>query len=461
MVAAVPVAAQGDAEGGFSDVSEGVHKPAIDALAELGVFEGTECAEAMFCPDDEMKRWTMGVWLVRVLDEAEPAAADESSFADVESDAWWLAHVERLAQLEVTKGCKTEPLRFCPDESVTRAQMATFLVRAFDLESAEPAGFADTAGNTHEASIDAVAAARVTAGCAAAPLRYCPDRPVTRAQMATFLARALGLIASPPLLLPDVTAGDIHTCTTRADATVVCWGDDTFGQADPPEGTFKAVDAGAIHTCAITTDGTVACWGDNSLGQADPPDGAFRAISAGWGHSCAAAVDGAISCWGDDIYGRTDAPAGIYTAVTAGAAHSCAITAEGAIACWGWNHYGQTDAPTGVFQAVAAGAFHSCALAADGAIACWGWNEHGQIDAPTGVFQAVTVGWDHGCAIGADSAIACWGVDDKGQASPPAGAFRAISAGWEHTCAIRVDGAVACWGADDTGQSDAPADESS
>ena len=174
----------------------------------------------MFCPGDEMKRWTMGVWLVRVLDEAEPAAASESSFADVESDEWWLAHVERLAELEVTSGCKTEPLRFCPDQSVTRAQMATFLVRAFDLEAAEPAGFTDTAGNTHETNIDALAAAGVTAGCKTEPLSYCPAKSVTRAQMATFLARALGLVEVPtpvedteeePVALPgegvDVIAG--------------------------------------------------------------------------------------------------------------------------------------------------------------------------------------------------------------------------------------------------------------
>ena len=56
MVAAVPVAAQEAAGGGYLDVIEGVHKPAIDALAALGVFEGTECADGMFCPGDEMKR---------------------------------------------------------------------------------------------------------------------------------------------------------------------------------------------------------------------------------------------------------------------------------------------------------------------------------------------------------------------------------------------------------------------
>ena len=442
----------------FGDVDAGVQEPAISALAERGVFVGTLCGDDLFCPGDEIARSTVAVWLVRVLEDTEPPPVEVSRFGDVDGAGWEARYIERLAELDVTVGCSVDPLLFCPDQPVDRAQMASLLVRAFNLQPAGEAGFADTTGSAHRAAIDALAAAGVTVGCATGPLRYCPDRPVTRAQMATFLARALGIIAAPPLFLPELAAGDIHTCATRADATVVCWGDNTFDQADPPEGTFQAVDAGAIHTCAIRTEGTVVCWGDDSLGQADAPDGEFGAVSAGWGHSCAVAGDGAVACWGDDIYGRTDAPAGTYAAVSAGAAHSCAITAEGAIACWGWNHYGQTDAPAGVFEAVAAGAFHTCAITAERAIACWGWNHYGQTDAPTGVFQAVTVGWDHSCAIDTKHAVSCWGVDDKGQASPPAGAFRAISAGWEHTCAIRVDGTIACWGADDTGQSDPPPD---
>ena len=63
MVASVVVAgpatavAQGE---GFSDVSEGVHKPAIDALAQRGVFEGTLCGEGMFCPGEAIKRSDRG-----------------------------------------------------------------------------------------------------------------------------------------------------------------------------------------------------------------------------------------------------------------------------------------------------------------------------------------------------------------------------------------------------------------
>ena len=209
---------------GFADVTGGVHKPAIDALDGLDVFDGTECDQGMFCPGGEMKRWTMAVWLVRVVDKQEPPAVAGSSFADVDFEKWYLPHIERLAELEVTKGCMVDPLRFCPDRPVNRAEMATFLARALDLPAADPAGFADTQGNAHADNIDALAAARITAGCQAAPLRYCPDKPVTRAEMATFLARALGLVpkpeppADPPAEPPPPLPGEgVHVTAARAD----------------------------------------------------------------------------------------------------------------------------------------------------------------------------------------------------------------------------------------------------
>jgi len=74
---------------------------------------------------------------------------------------------------------------------VTRAQMATFLTRAFGLEPAPSFGFVDVEGKTHTPSIDALAGAGVTVGCATGPPRYCPNESVTRAQMATFLVRAI------------------------------------------------------------------------------------------------------------------------------------------------------------------------------------------------------------------------------------------------------------------------------
>ena len=127
------------------------------------MFEGTECGDGMFCPGEPILRWVMAVWLIRVLD-AVPAEGGETRFSDVDAGVWWAPYVETLADLGVTAGCATGPLRFCPQESVTRAQMASFLVRAFDLDEAPTSGFVDTAGNTHEANIDTLAAAGVTAG---------------------------------------------------------------------------------------------------------------------------------------------------------------------------------------------------------------------------------------------------------------------------------------------------------
>ncbi len=132
----------------------------------------------------------MAVWLVRVLDGTAPPPA-ASRFVDVDPDIWWTPYVERLAVLGVTVGCATGPARFCPDRSVTRAEMATFLTRAFDLGAASSFGFVDIGGNTHADSIDALAGAGVTVGCATGPARFCPDDSVTRAEMATFLTRAI------------------------------------------------------------------------------------------------------------------------------------------------------------------------------------------------------------------------------------------------------------------------------
>ena len=71
--------------------------------------------------------------------------------------------------------------------------MATFLARALELEAhPQPAGFHDVnPSSAHAANIEALYAAHITTGCTQDPLAYCPTRPVTRAQMAAFLHRAL------------------------------------------------------------------------------------------------------------------------------------------------------------------------------------------------------------------------------------------------------------------------------
>ena len=200
----------------YDDIAEtGEHAAAVRALGATGAFIGTDCADRKFCPDDPVSRWVMAVWLRRVAFGLNPSPDGPSRFVDVESDAWWSPFVETLAELGVTQGCRLRPARYCPDQPVTRAQMASFLTRAFGLPTAEPAGYTDTVGNVHSDNIDALAAANITLGCSTRPARYCPDRPVTRAEMATFLARAVNLVPRAEAVQEEPVrelerVGDLH-----------------------------------------------------------------------------------------------------------------------------------------------------------------------------------------------------------------------------------------------------------
>ena len=194
--------------GAFSDDDGSVHEAGLDALAARGFLDGTECAEGRFCPTEPLKRWEMAVWLGRALRYGEPEPVAESRFADVDAGEWWAPHVERFADLGIAAGCRTEPLDYCPEGAVSRAEMATFLRRALRLPAAASAGFADTAGNPHEDSIDVIAAEGIAAGCATGPLRYCPDSSVTRAQTATLMSRAFGLI--PALSGEPLSAQEVY-----------------------------------------------------------------------------------------------------------------------------------------------------------------------------------------------------------------------------------------------------------
>jgi len=196
-----PTAPLVDGPAGFSDVDAGsVHRAAVESLGARGVFEETECGLGRFCPGDPVKRWEMAVWLVRILDGADPDPLYYvvSRFADIDIVDWWAPHVERLAELGVTTGCSKEPARFCPYETVTRAQMASFLVRAFKLPPAHQAGFTDVVDGVHAANINSLAASGITTGCQTHPPAYCPGQNTTRDQMATFLTRARPPVGGEP-----------------------------------------------------------------------------------------------------------------------------------------------------------------------------------------------------------------------------------------------------------------------
>ena len=189
------VSAQGSS-GGFGDVPAGTYySDAVALLDADGVLAGTGCAEG-FCPGEVIDRKTMAVWLVRILDGTDPAAVTTSRFDDVDVSGFHAPFIERMADLEVTRGCG-DLSGFCPHRAVTRAQMAVFLSRAFDLADGPDPGFGDVPSDAwYRADVDRLAASGITVGCGDGS-NFCPGRDTTRAQMATFLARATGKIQTP------------------------------------------------------------------------------------------------------------------------------------------------------------------------------------------------------------------------------------------------------------------------
>jgi hypothetical protein len=116
-----------------------------------------------------------------------------SRFVDVPKGTLFFTEIEWLAGVGITKGCNPPANdRYCPNDNVTRGQMAAFLTRALNLAAANQDTFTDDNDTVFEANIEALAAAGITKGCnPPANDRYCPTNPVTRGQMAAFLFRAL------------------------------------------------------------------------------------------------------------------------------------------------------------------------------------------------------------------------------------------------------------------------------
>jgi hypothetical protein len=133
---------------------------------------------------------------INVTDVAEFVEPDEATFADVPETELFHSEVEWLAWSGITKGCNPpDNTEFCPDDFVTRGQMAAFMHRALgDVLTLGPAvTFDDDDGVIFETDIEWLAATGVTKGCNPPDnTEFCPDDFVTRGQMAAFMERALG-----------------------------------------------------------------------------------------------------------------------------------------------------------------------------------------------------------------------------------------------------------------------------
>lgn len=321
----------------------------------------------------------------------------------------------------------------------------------------------------------------------------------------------------------QVSARGWHTCATRRNGTLWCWGRNFSGElgngtqtdndspvfVDAGVAKWAQVSTGIDHTCATRTDHTLWCWGSNASGsvgdgtraqrlsptQVAGAAGDWAQVSAGGWHTCATRMDGTLWCWGNNWYGQlgngTDggslqptlenAGAGNWALVSAGDDHTCATRTDGTLWCWGSNSDGQlgdgTDAGyrltpvqvvggIAIWASVSSGYLHTCARRGDDTLWCWGNNGYGQlgdgtsqskffpvqVDGGAGSWAQVSAGMSRSCATRTDGTLWCWGYSSYLPVAVGATNWAQVSVGAEHRCGMRTDGTLWCWGSNQYGQ---------
>ena len=188
----------------FSDTHGNTHAAAIDCVAWYGIARGS--GDGTYLPRASVRRDQMATFLSRLYAVAGGTLpeVDAHDFVDIAGSVHEGA-IAQLNALDIARGVSAD--RFEPAAEVRRDQMASFLVRTVETLTGQPlatgdSGFVDIDASVHLESIQKVAAAGITLG--ATPDRYEPARSVTRDQMATFLLRTLALLDGvEPVPAPD------------------------------------------------------------------------------------------------------------------------------------------------------------------------------------------------------------------------------------------------------------------
>ena len=166
----------------------------IETLGGSGITAG--CGGDNYCPTSPVTRAQMAVFLERGINGSgySPPAATGNVFLDVGAGDFAASFIEQLSSDGITSGCGNN--NYCPNDVVSRDQMAVFLLRAKYGSSYSPPTATGVFGDvplSHWAVhwIEQLAAEGITSGCGGG--NYCPSNEVTRDQMAVFLVRTFGL----------------------------------------------------------------------------------------------------------------------------------------------------------------------------------------------------------------------------------------------------------------------------
>jgi hypothetical protein len=183
---------RGEAGAAFTDDDGNTHEADIETIAAAGITRGCNPPDNdEYCPDDGFTRGQAAAFFNRGLNLK--ASADDA-FVDDETSIFE-GDINAIAAIGITLGCNPPANdAFCPDDTVTRAQWASFMVRALGLtQGGDVDRFTDDDNSVHETDINLIAAAGITLGCNPPDNdQFCPEDTVTRAQAASFFVRAFG-----------------------------------------------------------------------------------------------------------------------------------------------------------------------------------------------------------------------------------------------------------------------------
>lgn len=240
-----------------------------------------------------------------------------------------------------------------------------------------------------------------------------------------------------------IAAGTYNGCAILENQSMVCWGDNEYGQLGDGTTTGSAVPiyvnvaanetpvevtVGQVTACALMESGNIYCWGSGyygKMGNGEPwnddyvntemrqvllPEGqGGQTVSISGGHICTILNNGDVYCWGRGNQGQ----------LGYGGTSNRNIPAK-------VNLPGQRSA-----IAISTGTFMTCAITNDGMGYCWGENDEGQLGngttnsrqmTPAEVLfpsgntpVSISAGDDFACALMDNRKVMCWGENNDGR----------------------------------------------
>jgi len=256
----------------FSDVvPTDYYFDAVDLMATYGITSG--CGNGDYCPEEDVTRADMAIFIVRTVYGGDNFTYQPTPyFADVPANAFGFAWIQKLFELGITTGCGGDD--FCPNDNVTRAEMAIFIIRARYGENTifgyNPIPIFNDVPTTYFAFewIQRLAMDSITTGCG--PALFCPESPVIRADMAIFIMRG-GFNLLLPTGTPVISQVTPGTLAPGASGVFTVTGLNTnFVQGVTgvvPTGGISASDINMVSPTQFTVTLTAA---SNALLQPEP-----------------------------------------------------------------------------------------------------------------------------------------------------------------------------------------------